>query len=129
VTLSIERLTTNPASGFSDAVTTSGPGRVIHVSGNVGFGDDGKVVSGGMEAEARATFANIERTLKAAGAEMSHIVKINAFVTNLDDYGGYARARSDVFGDKLPASSTVQVAGLLVGAQIEIDAVAFVPEP
>ena len=126
--MSIDRLTTNPAIGFSDAVTTSGPGRVIHVSGNVGFGDDGKVVSGGMEAEARATFANIERTLKAAGAEMSHIVKINAFVTNLDDYGGYAKVRSEVFGENLPASATVQVAGLLVGAQIEIDAIAFVPE-
>jgi 2-iminobutanoate/2-iminopropanoate deaminase len=126
--LSIDRLTTNPASGFSDAVTTSGPGRAIHVSGNVGFGDDGKVVSGGMEAEARATFANIERTLKAAGASMSSVVKINAFITNLDAYGEYAKVRAEVFGDKLPASATVQVAGLLVGAQIEIDAVAFVPE-
>jgi 2-iminobutanoate/2-iminopropanoate deaminase len=126
--LSIDRLTTNPASGFSDAVTTTGPGRVIHVSGNVGFGDDGKVVSGGMEAEARATFANIERTLSAAGADMSNIVKINAFITNLDAYGDYAKVRAEVFGDKLPASATVQVAGLLVGAQIEIDAVAFVPE-
>jgi enamine deaminase RidA (YjgF/YER057c/UK114 family) len=126
--LAIDRLTTNPASGFSDAVTTSGPGRVIHVSGNVGFGEDGKVVSGGMEAEARATFANIERTLKAAGAEISHIVKINAFMTTLDSYGEYAKVRSEVFGDQLPASATVQVAGLLVGAQIEIDAVAFIPE-
>lgn len=126
--MSIDRLTTNPASGFSDAVTTSGAGRLIHVSGNIGFGDDGNVVSGGMEAEARATFANIERTLEAAGAEMSHIVKINAFITNLEEYSGYAKARSEVFGDRLPASATVQVAGLLVGAQIEIDAVAFVPE-
>jgi enamine deaminase RidA (YjgF/YER057c/UK114 family) len=126
--LSIDRLTTNPASGFSDAVTTSGPGRTIHVSGNVGFGDEGKVVSGGMEAEARATLANIERTLKAAGAELSHVVRITAFITNLDEYAGYAKVRAEVFGDQLPASATVQVAGLLVGAQIEIDAVAFVPE-
>jgi 2-iminobutanoate/2-iminopropanoate deaminase len=126
--LSIDRLTTNPAIGFSDAVTISGPGRVIHVSGNVGFGDEGKVVSGGMEAEARATFANIERTLQALGADMSNIVKINAFITNLDEYAGYAKVRSEVFGDTLPASATVQVAGLLVGAQIEIDAVAFIAE-
>jgi 2-iminobutanoate/2-iminopropanoate deaminase len=108
--LSIDRLTTNPASGFSDAVTTSGPGRTIHVSGNVGFGDEGKVVSGGME------------------AELSHVVRITAFITNLDEYAGYAKVRAEVFGDQLPASATVQVAGLLVGAQIEIDAVAFVPE-
>ncbi|HYB24899.1 MAG TPA: RidA family protein [Solirubrobacteraceae bacterium] len=126
--MSIERLTTNPASGFSDAVTSVGPGRLIHVAGNVGFGTDGKVVSGGMGAEARATFDNIERTLREAGADMSHVVKINAFVTSLDEYPDYAAARAERFGEQLPASATVQVAGLLVGAHIEIDAVAFVPE-
>jgi len=126
--MSIERLTTNPASGFSDAVTSVGPGRLIHVAGNVGFGADGKVVSGGMGAEARATFDNIERTLREAGADMSHVVKINAFVTSLDEYPDYAAARAERFGEQLPASATVQVAGLLVGAHIEIDAVAFVPE-
>jgi 2-iminobutanoate/2-iminopropanoate deaminase len=124
----IERLTNNPATGFSDAVSTSGPGRLIHVSGNVGFGPDGKVVDGGMGAEARATLDNIERTLRQAGADMSHVVKINAFVTSLDEYPAYAEARAERFGDQLPASATVQVAGLLVGAHIEIDAVAFLPE-
>jgi 2-iminobutanoate/2-iminopropanoate deaminase len=126
--LSIDRLTTNPASGFSDAVTTTGAGRLIHVSGNVGFGDDGKVVSGGMGAEARATFANIERTLKTLGADLSNIVKINAFITDLGQYAQYAAVRAELFADRLPASATVGVASLLVGAQIEIDAVAFIPE-
>jgi enamine deaminase RidA (YjgF/YER057c/UK114 family) len=126
--MSIERLTTNPGSGFSDAVTAVGPGRLIHISGNVGFGPDGRVVSGGMGAEARATFDNIERTLGEAGANLSHVIKINAFVTNLEEYPDYASARAERFGEQLPASATVQVAGLLVGAQIEIDAVAFIPE-
>jgi 2-iminobutanoate/2-iminopropanoate deaminase len=126
--MSIERLTTNPASGFSDAVTSHGAGRLIHVSGNVGFGADGTVVGGGMGAEARATLDNIERTLEQLGADMSHIVKINAFVTSLDEYPAYAEARAERFGAQLPASATVQVAGLLVGAHIEIDAVAFVPD-
>ncbi len=92
--MSIERHTTNPASGFSDAVTAVGPGRLIHVAGNVGFGPDGKVVAGGMGAEARATFDNIERTLREVGAEMSDVVKINAFVTYLDNYAEYAEAPS-----------------------------------
>jgi 2-iminobutanoate/2-iminopropanoate deaminase len=126
--MSIERHTTNPASGFSDAVTAVGPGRLIHVAGNVGFGPDGKVVDGGMGAEARATFDNIECTLREVGAAMSDVIKINAFVTSLDDYAQYAEARAERFGQQLPASATVQVAGLLVGAQIEIDAVAFLPD-
>ena len=126
--MSIERHVTNPDSGFSDAVTAVGPGRLIHVAGNVGFGAEGKVVEGGMGAEARATFDNIERTLSEVGAKISDVVKINAFVTSLEDYGEYAQARAERFGEQLPASATVQVAGLLVGAQIEIDAVAFLPD-
>lgn len=126
--MSIERLTTNPASGYSDAVASGGKGRTIHVSGCVGFGDDGKLVSGGMGAEARATFDNIERALAGLGASISDVVKINAFVTSLDEYPDYAAAREERFGSQLPASATVQVAGLLVGACIEIDAVAFVSE-
>lgn len=126
--MSIERLTTNPAAGFADAVTTSGAGRTIYVSGNVGFGPEGKVVEGGMAAEAEATFDNIERVLEQAGADFSQIVKINAFITDLDEYADYAAVRERRFGDKLPASATVQVAGLLVGAHIEIDAIAFVAD-
>jgi enamine deaminase RidA (YjgF/YER057c/UK114 family) len=126
--MSIERITTNPAAGFADAVTTLGGGRTIYVSGNVGFGSQGKVVDGGMRAEARATFDNIERVLRSAGSDLSQIVKINAFITDLDQYPEYAEVRAERFGEQLPASATVEVSGLLVGAHIEIDAVAFVPD-
>jgi enamine deaminase RidA (YjgF/YER057c/UK114 family) len=126
--MSIERITTNPAAGFADAVTTAGGGRTIYVSGNVGFGSQGKVVDGGMRAEASATFDNIERVLRSAGADFSQIVKINAFITDLDEYPEYAEVRAELFGEQLPASATVEVSGLLVGAHIEIDAVAFVPD-
>jgi 2-iminobutanoate/2-iminopropanoate deaminase len=126
--LAVERHIPQPHAGFAAAVTTTGPGRTIHVSGNVGFGDDGKVVSGGVEAEARATFANIEKVLNDAGASMSDVVRITAFLTDLDSYHEYAKVRSEIFGESLPASTAVQAAGLLVGAHIEIDAVAFIPE-
>jgi enamine deaminase RidA (YjgF/YER057c/UK114 family) len=125
--MSIERLVNNPGSGFAEAVTTVGPGRVVYVSGCVGFGSEGKVVDGGMRAEASATFDNIERALAQSGASFSQIVKINAFITDLDEYADYAAVRGERFGERLPASATVQVAGLLVGAHIEIDAVAFIP--
>lgn len=125
--MGIERRVNNPTSGFSDVVTVSGAGRLIYVSGTVGSADGETVVVGGMDAEARATFANIARTLDAVGAGMSEIIKITAFITDLDAYPLYAKVRAEVFGRELPASSTVQVAGLLAGAQIEIEAVAFLP--
>src|ERR1700722_11472124 len=114
--MSIERITTNPAVGFADAVTTAGGGRTIYVSGNVGFGSEGKVVDGGMRAESRAPFDNLERAPPRAGADFSQIVKIIAFIPDLDEYPEYAEVRAERFGEQLPASATVEGAGLLVGA-------------
>jgi 2-iminobutanoate/2-iminopropanoate deaminase len=54
------------------------------------FGESGQIVSGGLGAEARATFDNIERVLTGLGANLSHVVKITAFVTDLSDYAAYA---------------------------------------
>ena len=125
--MSVERYPSDLGS-FSEAVATSGPGRWIQVSGMIGFGDDGKVVEGGVGAETAATFDVIERILGRAGADLSHIVRMGVFMTDLADYGEFSAARAERFGDELPASAAVGVAGLLLGAQIEIDALAFVPE-
>jgi enamine deaminase RidA (YjgF/YER057c/UK114 family) len=53
---------------------------------------------------------------------------VTAWLTSLDEYAEYNRVRGERFGSNLPASAAVQVAGLLRGALIEIDAIAFVPE-
>jgi 2-iminobutanoate/2-iminopropanoate deaminase len=124
----VERLIPNPQIGFAEANVVAGPGRWVLVSGNVGFDESGVVVDGGLGAEARATFENIRRTLGKLGGQLSDIVKITTFVTDLTNYGEFAEVRSELFGAALPASSTVQVAGLLAGAHIEIEAVAFIPE-
>jgi 2-iminobutanoate/2-iminopropanoate deaminase len=115
--------------GFSDSVVVESPGRWIHVSGQVGLGDDGKVVSGGMYPETLATLDQVGRALGNAGASLSDVVRINAYLTDLDAYPEFSRARSERFGETMPASAAVQVSGLLLGAQVEIDALAFVPSP
>jgi 2-iminobutanoate/2-iminopropanoate deaminase len=126
----IERQIANAAAGFAEAVIVAAPGgRTVHLSGNVGFDEQGQIVSGGIEAETRATFANLERTLQRAGGTLDHIVKILAFIVDLDDYAGYAKVRQELFADRLPASSTVQVSGFVVDARVEIEAVAFIPDP
>lgn len=117
-----------PNASFSDAVVASGPGRWVMVSGQVGFGDDGKIVPGGLGAETSATFDHIERALSKAGGNLSHVVKLTVFLTDLSDYATFSALRKERFGDTLPASSAVGVKELLVGAQIEMDAVAFIPE-
>jgi 2-iminobutanoate/2-iminopropanoate deaminase len=74
-----------------------------------------------------AVFEGIRKTLETAGAALEHVVRIGAFLTSLDDYHEFSQARSEAFGDALPASAAVTVPALLLGARVEVEAVAFVP--
>jgi enamine deaminase RidA (YjgF/YER057c/UK114 family) len=56
-------------------------------------------------------------------------VKLTAYLTSLDAYPVFGEVRRSVFGEDLPASTAIQVAGLLFGAAVEIDAIAFIPAP
>lgn len=123
----IEYITGGEEASFSLAAVVTGPGRWVHVAGQVGFGDDGVVVGGGVAAEADTTFDHIERILGRVGGDLTHVVRMGVSLTSLDEYAEFARIRKQRFPNGLPASTAVQVAGLLVGASIEIDAVAFVP--
>ena len=116
-----------PNASFSDAVIVPAGGRWVMVSGQVGLGEDGKVVAGGLEAETATTFDHIERVLAKAGGDLSHVVKLTVFLTDLREYAAFSAIRKQRVGDALPASSAVGVKDLLLGAQVEIDAVAFIP--
>jgi 2-iminobutanoate/2-iminopropanoate deaminase len=122
------RVMTNPGDkDFSAAtVVPLGEKSLVFVSGDVGRDHTGKIVDGGFEAEARQCFANIERTLQAAGATLKDVVRITAFVKDLADYPLYAKVRNEVFGADWPASASVGVADLLLGAKLEVDAIAVV---
>ncbi len=54
------------------------------------------------------------------------VVRITAYVKDLADYPVYAKVRRDVFGENWPASASVGVSDLLLGAKLEVDAVAVV---
>jgi 2-iminobutanoate/2-iminopropanoate deaminase len=124
--MTIERVPSTLAS-FSDAVTVAGTGRWIHVAGQVALDAEGKV-SGDLAGQTNVTLDHIERILNGVGADLSHVVRITVYLTGLDDYAEFSRVRAERFGDSLPASAAVQVAGLLLGALVDIEAVAFVAE-
>jgi enamine deaminase RidA (YjgF/YER057c/UK114 family) len=119
--MSIERIPVAGGASYSKAVVVSGPGRTVYVSGSLARGNS-------LAEQANGCFDQIEAALKAAGGTLAHVVRITAWLTSLDAYADYNRVRGERFGNNLPASAAVQVAGLLQGALIEIDAVAFIPE-
>ena len=110
---------------ISESVSVAGPGRWIHVSGQIPLAPGGEVVTGAMREQARLVFDALEAALVRAAAELSDVVKITVFLTDFADLGEVNAERSERFGDRLPASSAVQVQALFGGAQLEIEAVAF----
>jgi 2-iminobutanoate/2-iminopropanoate deaminase len=113
--------------GFSAAVVVPlGATSLVFVSGEVGRDASGAIVKGGFEAEVRQCFANIRFALERAGAEFNNVVRITAYVKDLADYPIYSKVRTEIFGAHWPASATVGVSDLLLGAKLEVDAVAVI---
>jgi len=113
---------------FCETISFSGPGRWIYVSGQIGADNDGKMVNDTFPEEADYCFTRIREALERAGASMSDVVKITGFVTSKELYPEYDAARGRAFAGFPPSSSTVQVAGLVNDAVLEVEAVAFIPE-
>ena len=71
---------------------------------------------------------NLAGVLEAAGSSLEKIVKTTIFVTNIGDFAAVNQVYGSFFAAEPPARSTVQVAALPLGAQIEIEAVAVAIE-
>lgn len=123
----MRRLTSPLAKSFSEALRIdTKAGSWIFVAGQVGVAvpPDGKPLK--FAQEVRITFERIRQSLRKLDADMDTVVSIKVHLTDLADWPEFSKARGEVFPDNPPTSTAVQVAGLLFGARIEIDAVAFV---
>lgn len=103
-------------------------GDLAFISGTVGFEADGSV----PEDFARAielTYGELERALERAGATFADVVRVNVYITELDQekLKVWRETRDRVVGtDTLPASTVIGVHSLYNHATIEIDAIAAV---
>ncbi|MGA5823010.1 RidA family protein [Kitasatospora sp. NPDC094028] len=117
------------AAGYTHVVT--GTGRLVQVSGQVAFDEQGALVGAGdPKAQAHQIFENLRRCLAAAGADFSHVVKFTFFMTDIAHLAAIREARDAYLGDlPLPAASAMQVAALFrPEVLIEIEAMAILPE-
>ena len=94
------------------------------VSGQIGV-RDGNLVTGGMQAELCQALANVRALLEAEGASLSDVVKTTVYLRHIDDYAAMNEAYVDSFGEHRPARAAVAVAGLPLGALVEVEAWAF----
>jgi 2-iminobutanoate/2-iminopropanoate deaminase len=116
----------NKAVDFKQGMPFSGgfiAGNTLYVAGQQGRDEAGKL-SGDIKAETTSTIAAIKKVVDAAGFKMSDIVSVTVYVTSLDDVPKMNEVYKALIPDPKPARATVQVAGLIGGAKIEISAIA-----
>lgn len=102
-------------------------GNTVYVAGQVGWDKDGKIVSGGFEAQAAQAFENLKRALEGGGASLADVVKITTYVKDLNDLPKFREVREKYFTAPLPASTLVQIVSLAMPELlIEIEAIAVV---
>jgi 2-iminobutanoate/2-iminopropanoate deaminase len=101
-------------------------GDLVYTAGQVAMDADGTIVPGGIEEQTVQVLDNVERCLAAAGCSLDDVVKVTAFLSDLDAFEGFNRVYARRFARPYPARSAVG-ARLAPGLLVEIEALARIP--
>jgi enamine deaminase RidA (YjgF/YER057c/UK114 family) len=108
-------------------------GRMIFISGQVGWDAQGRFTSDTLSGQVKQALGNIARVLKEGGGEPRHLVRLTWYVLSRDAYLREVRdigaGYREVLGKHFPTMSVVEVRGLVEQqALVEIEATAVVPD-
>ncbi len=112
-----------PKAPYSPVVVSDGH---AFTAGQVGFDANGDLVEGGIEAQTRRALENVALCLEAAGCTLRDVVKVTAYLADLDDFSAYNSVYATFFDEPYPARTTVGVS-LPSSLLVEIEAVARIP--
>jgi reactive intermediate/imine deaminase len=108
---------------YSQAVRA---GDTVYLSGQVPFDPATmQLVTGDIEVQTRRVFENLKAVAEAAGGSLGHAVKLTIFLTDLASFAKVNEVMATYFAKPYPARSTIGVASLPRGAQIEIECVLY----
>jgi 2-iminobutanoate/2-iminopropanoate deaminase len=93
---------------------------IVVISGQVAVDRDGNILGDTIEEQTRATLANCRKHLERAGCTFADVFKVNAYMTNLDDWARFNAVYAEIMPEPRPARTTVG-AKLLRTFQIEIE--------
>jgi 2-iminobutanoate/2-iminopropanoate deaminase len=115
-----------PVAGPYSAAVRAGDWIVL--AGQIGLDPaSGSLVTGGVEAQAAQTLANVGTVLADCDAGWSDVAKVGIFLTDLGNFAAVNALYEEAVGSHRPARTTVGVAALPAGAGIEIECWAYLP--
>jgi 2-iminobutanoate/2-iminopropanoate deaminase len=118
---------------FSEAVTVTGPAKMIFLAGVGAEDENGKggdiLHKGDFAAQCKYAYDKIKRALEKNGAGFGDVVKIVSYVTDMRYQADYGKCRSEVFGTNSPPAHTLLNITQLAwpGMMLEVDVTAMVP--
>lgn len=116
--------------GYSNGMAASG--RIVVTGGLIGW-DEREVFAEGFLAQTRQALLNLRAVLAAGGAEPRHLVRLNWYVVDMDEYLESRKALGPIYreilGRNFPAMAVMQIVRLVEpAARLEIEGTAVVPE-
>ncbi len=84
-----------------------------------------ELVMGGIEVQIRQVFDNLQAVAQAAGGDLSDVVKLTVYLTDLGNFAQVNETMAKYFAEPYPARAAIGVAALPKGAEIEMDAVVY----
>lgn len=84
----------------------------------------GEIYGGDVKGQTELVLKNMDNILKAAGVQRKHVVKTTVYITDLTDFAEMNTAYEAFFKENPPARTTIQVAGLPKGSNVQIEAIA-----
>jgi enamine deaminase RidA (YjgF/YER057c/UK114 family) len=117
--------------GYSNAVSATG--RMIFVAGQVGWDEQEIFRTDDLVGQVRQSLSNIVAILAEAGAKPEHIVRMNWYLADKEEYNGrlgeIGEVYRDLIGRHFPVMTALQVAGFVeFGAKVEIEVTAMLPD-
>ncbi len=109
---------------FSESVRV---GNMLYLSGELGTDAEGKLVSGGIEAESRQMMDNIGAKLTRRGSSFDQVVQCTVALVDINEWPAFNAIYRTYFSKHYPARMAFAASGLALGARIELQCNAHVP--
>jgi 2-iminobutanoate/2-iminopropanoate deaminase len=114
-----------PAGHYAQAIVHNG---LVYVSGQLPVDPTtGDKRLGSIEEQAEQALKNVAAILKAAGSDLGHVLKTTVYVSDISLWGRVNAVYATFFGDHRPARAVVPTRELHYGFQVEIEAIAAIP--